>query len=65
MKMCDTKMWGVVDRDTGYLLLSTVSFYRSKAIEKFNKSLPWLGGYKCARRKGHWIARRLFTEARP
>lgn len=41
----------------------TCALTRQEAITKFDK-LPG-GKYRDLRRKGEWIARRLFTEARP
>ena len=60
----DTYAWGIVDRQQGFVLTQTVCLRRSDAIRKFNHKYKWIDGtYAQLRRKGKWIARRLFTEA--
>lgn len=59
----DADAWAIANREYGFILTATVSRIRSEAIRKFDAISG--GTYKQLRRKGRWIARRLFTEARP
>lgn len=62
-KTRDAFAWAIASRKHGYILPFTVSCFRSTAIALFNsQGSP---RYEECRRRGEWIARRLFTEARP